>query len=88
SYALLGNHIPTPLLSHPGFQLDEVAPYLWFRESGVFGTPLQISAKFIFLFLFFGVVLIQTGVGRFFNDLAFAATGRFTGGTAKAAVIA
>ncbi|MBY5941543.1 C4-dicarboxylate ABC transporter [Halomonas litopenaei] len=88
AYALLGNHIPTALLSHPGFSLEQVAPYLWFRESGVFGTPLQISAKFIFLFLFFGVVLIQTGVGRFFNDLAFAATGRFTGGTAKAAVIA
>lgn len=88
TYALLGNHIPTTLLSHPGFPLDDIAPYLWFRESGVFGTPLQISAKFIFLFLFFGAVLIQTGVGSFFNDLAFAATGRFTGGTAKAAVIA
>lgn len=88
TYALLGNHIPTTLLSHPGFPLHDIAPYLWFRESGVFGTPLQISAKFIFLFLFFGAVLIQTGVGSFFNDLAFAATGRFTGGTAKAAVIA
>ncbi|WP_084155723.1 TRAP transporter permease [Halomonas halocynthiae] len=87
-YALLGNHIPTQLLSHPGFPLQDIAPYLWFREGGVFGTPLQISAKFIFLFLFFGVVLIQTGVGSFFNDLAVAATGRFTGGTAKAAVIA
>ncbi len=88
AYALLGRHIPTTLLSHPGFAFTDITPYLWFRESGVFGTPLQISAKFIFLFLFFGVVLIQTGVGRFFNDLAFAATGRFTGGTAKAAVIA
>ncbi|WP_355662351.1 TRAP transporter permease [Halomonas salifodinae] len=88
AYALFGNHIPSQMLSHPGFTLDEVSPYLWFRESGVFGTPLQISARFIFLFLFFGVVLMHTGVGRFFNDLAFAVTGRFTGGAGKAAVMA
>lgn len=87
-YALFGNLIPSPLLSHPGFALEQISPYLWFRESGVFGTPLQISARFIFLFLFFGVVLMHTGVGRFFNDLAFAVTGRFTGGSGKAAVIA
>ncbi len=87
-YALFGNFIPSPMLSHPGFSIDQVSPYLWFRESGIFGTPLQISARFIFLFLFFGVVLMHTGVGKFFNDLAFALTGRFTGGAGKAAVIA
>src|SRR5690606_10319128 len=58
------------------------------QESGVFGTPLQISSKFIYLFLFFGVMLVHTRIGQFFNDLAFALTGRFTGGTAKTAVIA
>lgn len=87
-YALFGNHIPSQLLSHPGFSFSQISPFLWFRESGVFGTPLQISARFIFLFLFFGVVLMHTGVGRFFNDLAFALTGRFTGGAGKAAVMA
>ncbi|WP_318153357.1 TRAP transporter permease [Halomonas sp. ML-15] len=87
-YALFGNMIPSQVLSHPGFSFTQVSPYLWFRESGVFGTPLQISARFIFLFLFFGVVLMHTGVGRFFNDLAFAVTGRFTGGAGKAAVMA
>src|SRR5699024_2104524 len=30
----------------------------------------------------------HTGIGRFLNDLAFALTGRYTGGTAKAAVVA
>lgn len=87
-YTIVGKYIPTQLLSHPGFAIERIANYLWYRESGVFGTPIQISAKFIFLFLFFGVVLVQTGIGKFFNDLAFALTGRFTGGTAKAAVAA
>src|SRR5690625_4030227 len=87
-YAMFGNFIPTKILSHPGFEFDRVTTSLWSRESGVFGTPIQISSKFIYLFLFFGVMLIHTRIGQFFNDLAFALTGRFTGGTAKTAVIA
>src|SRR5690625_1729832 len=87
-YAILGKHIPTQVLSHAGFSFERVTTNLWFRESGVFGTPIQISVKFIFLFLFFGVVLVHTRIGQFFNDLAFSLTGRFTGGTAKAAVAA
>ncbi|MFT9846682.1 TRAP transporter permease [Aneurinibacillus sp. REN35] len=86
-YAMLGPYIPTKVLSHPGFSFEKITTSLWFRESGVFGTPLQISAKFIFLFLFFGVVLVRSGIGQYFNDLAFAVTGRFTGGPAKAAVV-
>src|SRR5699024_10092529 len=39
-------------------------------------------------FLFFGVILVHNTIGQFFNDLAFALTGRYTGGTAKAAVSA
>lgn len=87
-YAVFGKWIPTQILSHPGFTVERLGPNLWFQESGVFGTPIQISAKFIYLFLFFGVILVHTPIGKFFNDLAFALTGRFTGGTAKAAVVA
>src|SRR5699024_4006707 len=87
-YALFGKYVPTQVLSHSGFSIQRLAPNLWFQESGVFGTPIQISAKFIYLFLFFGVILIHTNIGKFFNDLAFSLTGRFTGGTAKAAVSA
>jgi len=88
SYALFGNYIPTRILSHQGYEITDAATRLWYRDSGVFGTPLQISAKYIFLFLFFGVILVHTRIGQFFNDLAFGLTGRFTGGTAKAAVVA
>ncbi|WP_284139231.1 TRAP transporter permease [Virgibacillus sp. LDC-1] len=87
-YTIFGKYIPTQLLSHPGFSIDRIATNLWYQESGVFGTPIQISSKFIFLFLFFGVMLVHTKIGAFFNDLAFSLTGRYTGGTAKAAVSA
>ncbi|GAA0488391.1 TRAP transporter permease [Salinibacillus aidingensis] len=87
-YALFGNLIPANMLSHAGFSFEKVFTDLWFRENAVFGIPVQVSAKFIFLFLLFGVLLVHTGIGQFFNDIAYALTGRFTGGTAKAAVAA
>ncbi|MRG86372.1 TRAP transporter permease [Salinibacillus xinjiangensis] len=87
-YALFGNHIPAQMLSHAGFSFEKVMTDLWFRENAIFGIPVQVSSKFIFLFLLFGVLLIHSGVGKFFNDIAYALTGRFTGGTAKAAVTA
>ncbi|QGT99458.1 TRAP-type uncharacterized transport system, fused permease component [Candidatus Syntrophocurvum alkaliphilum] len=86
TYALLGPHMP--VLDHRGFAWDNLALRLYFSTSAIFGTPIQVSSKFIFLFLLFGVVLIKTGIGKFFNDLAFALAGRYTGGTAKAAVAA
>ncbi|TVP99586.1 MAG: TRAP transporter fused permease subunit, partial [Roseinatronobacter sp.] len=54
----------------------------------IFGLPLGVAATFVFMFVLFGAFLEKTGAGKFFIDLAFAATGRKPGGPAKAAVIA
>lgn len=64
-----------------------VGTYLTAR-SGIFGTPIQVSSTFIFLFLLFAVVLVKTNIGMYFNDLAFKTAGWLTGGPAKAAVVA
>jgi TRAP transporter 4TM/12TM fusion protein len=85
-YGLLGPYIP--VFGHAGFSWPQLSTELFFTRSAIFGTPIQVSSTFIFLFLFFGVVLTKTNIGQFFTDLAFGATGRFTGGTAKAAVAA
>lgn len=87
-YALYGNLIPTKLFAHRGFSWGDLSTSLYLTTKGIYSTPIQVSSTFIFLFLFFGVMLIKTGVGQFFNDLAFALTGRYTGGQAKAAVVA
>ncbi|MGH3088766.1 MAG: TRAP transporter permease [Rubrobacteraceae bacterium] len=84
-YGLLGPYMP--VFSHAGFSWDRLATETFFTTSSIFGTPIQVSSTFIFLFLFFGVLLVKTNIGRFFDDLAFSATGQFTGGTAKAAVL-
>ncbi|WP_300343715.1 TRAP transporter permease [Nesterenkonia sp.] len=83
-YGILGNH--SPIFSHRGNSFEGFAADIFLSTRGVFGTPLQVSANFIFLFLFFAVVLLRTNIGQFFNDLAFRAAGKYTGGPAKAAV--
>lgn len=87
-YALYGNFIPTKTFAHRGFDWGTLATDLYLTTKGIYSTPIQVSSTFIFLFLLFGVMLARTGVGQFFNDIAFALTGRFTGGQAKAAVVA
>ena len=86
-YGLFGNY--SPVFRHSGLSLDDFATNMFLSNgTGIFGTPIQVSANFIFLFLFFAVLLVHTNIGQFFNDLAFRLTGRFTGGPAKAAVVA
>ena len=87
AYAIFGEH--SPIFPHPGLSWENYTTSMFLTTSnGVFGVPLQVSANFIFLFLLFAVLLMKTNIGQFFNDLAFRATGRFTGGPAKAAVVA
>ncbi|MBB5174347.1 TRAP transporter permease [Texcoconibacillus texcoconensis] len=83
-YSLFGQDIP--YFGHGGFEWPRLVTQLFFTSEAIFGIPIQISSTYIYLFLFFGVMLTKTGIGQFFNDLAFSLTGRFTGGTAKAAV--
>lgn len=86
-YAVAGPYLPG-MLAHPGFSIDELAPFMYLRTDGIFGVPLGVSASFIFLFVLFGAFLNISGAGQFFIDLAFALTGRSRGGPAKAAVVA
>ena len=61
---------------------------IFMSSDGIFGIPLHVSATYIVLFIIFGGVLLRSGAGRFFVDLAIALTGYRTGGPAKAATVA
>ena len=76
------------ILNHRGYSLDRVASQMTLGAEGIFGIPLGVAATFVFVFVLFGAFLEVTGAGKFFIDLAYAATGRQRGGPAKAAVIA
>ncbi|NCB41543.1 MAG: TRAP transporter permease [Clostridia bacterium] len=85
-YALLGKYIPGTF-GHRGYSIKQIINHMYFTTSGVFGTPLGVSATFIFLFILFGAFLEKTGVGKLFIDLANAIAGKRIGGPAKVAVI-
>jgi TRAP transporter 4TM/12TM fusion protein len=95
-YALAGSRGALPglgewmpgVLSHRGANTDRLVGQLYLGQEGIFGLPLGVAATFVFMFVLFGAFLEKTGAGKFFIDLAFAATGRKPGGPAKAAVIA
>ncbi|MBK5928275.1 permease [Rhodobaculum claviforme] len=76
------------ILGHRGYTEMRVVGQLYLGQEGIFGLPLGVAATFVFMFVLFGAFLEVTGAGKFFIDLAFAATGRKPGGPAKAAVIA
>ena len=61
---------------------------LFMSSDGIFGIPLYVCATYIVLFIIFGAVLIRSGAGKFFIDLAISLTGHKIGGPAKAAAVA
>jgi TRAP transporter 4TM/12TM fusion protein len=64
-----------------------IIDYLFMRENGIYGIPLMVMATYIFLFILFGAILVRSGAGRFFINVALALTGSTVGGPAKAAVV-
>ncbi|GGA61617.1 TRAP transporter permease [Pelagibacterium lentulum] len=83
----LGDFMPG-ILAHRGNTVERLGAQLYLGQEGIFGLPLGVAATYVFTFVLFGAVLEVTGAGRFFIDLAYAATGRRRGGPAKAAVVA
>jgi len=76
------------VLAHRGFSLSRMSTIFYFGPDGIYGTALQVCAYFIYFFLLYGAFLQETGISKYFIDLALAITGRFKGGAAYAATIA
>ncbi len=85
TYAFFGPYFPG-FLRHRGQDLDSLIQLMFYTTDGILGTPIGVSATFIFTFLLFGSFLVKTGVGQYFNDLAVSLAGNLTGGPAKVAI--
>ncbi|MFQ5438469.1 MAG: TRAP transporter fused permease subunit [Paracoccaceae bacterium] len=86
-YSLYNNNLPEP------FGLSKVSPLRYvttqgYGQEGIFGIPVGVSVKTIFLFVLFGALLDKGGAGKWFIDIAFASVGHMRGGPAKSAVLA
>ncbi len=86
-YAMYGPYMPE-LIMHKGYSIERITTTLWLTTEGIFGLPIGVAATFVFVFVLFGAILETTGGGAFFINIAYALTGRFSGGPAKASVVA
>ncbi|WP_122088255.1 TRAP transporter permease [Halalkalicoccus subterraneus] len=87
AYAYYGRLMPGPLI-HRGYDIDRIIAHSYLTTEGIFGIPLGVSATFVVVFIILGAFLEVTGVGDWFIDLAYGATGWTTGGPAKTSVLA
>lgn len=86
-FALVGHLVPGSMRSlEVGW--NEVVTDMGLDAGAAFGTPLQIGAEVVVVFIFFGQLLLRTGGGDFFTDMAMAGFGRRRGGAAKISVVA
>ncbi|HEX2922895.1 MAG TPA: TRAP transporter permease [Chloroflexota bacterium] len=86
-YAFWGNYIPG-FLSHRGYPFTRVVSHMYLTTEGIFGVATGVATTYVFMFILFGAFLVRTGTGQFFNDIAVALLGGYSGGPAKVAVFA
>lgn len=86
-YVYFGQSMPD-MIAHKGASINKMMGQMFLTTEGIFGVPLGVSARYVFLFVLFGALLERAGAGQYFIDLAYAALGRFDGGPAKASVAA
>ncbi|QCT95357.1 TRAP transporter permease [Caminibacter mediatlanticus TB-2] len=86
-YDKFGQYLPD-IISHKGASIEKIIAQMYLTTEGIFGVPLGVSAGFVFLFVLFGSLLERAGAGEYFIKLAYAMLGKYSGGPAKASVVA
>ncbi len=61
---------------------------LFYTTTGLMNTPISVCVKYIVVFIIFGAFLERAGIASLFIKFANAVVGGFSGGPAKAAVVA
>jgi TRAP transporter 4TM/12TM fusion protein len=85
-YGLVGHLIPSPFTGRYS-RIDNLLIYLGFDANAALGLPLTVATSIVLPFIIFGKLIVKTGGGEFFLDLAMAIMGRRRGGAAKISVI-
>jgi len=86
-YAYFGPYMPD-VLAFRGVSVTRYFSQITLSSEGIYGIPLDVSARVVFLYVLLGALLEKAGAGKFFIDLALCFLGKYKGGPAKAAVLA
>jgi TRAP transporter 4TM/12TM fusion protein len=84
-FALFGPFAPGAL-KHGGASWAGLINHLYMTNQGIYGIAIGVMAKYVFLFILFGVLATRIGLGQLFIDLAMVIAGRYAGGPAKVAI--
>jgi len=86
AYCLFGQHLPPPLV-HRGYDFAQIVEHFAFGTEGIYGTPVYVSAAYIFIFVVFAAFLEKAGMIALFNDFALGMVGSWRGGPAQVCVL-
>ncbi|WP_338721330.1 TRAP transporter permease [Devosia sp. XK-2] len=86
AYCFFGQYLPSPLI-HRGYDFELIVEHFGFGTEGIYGTPIYVSAAYIFIFVVFAAFLERAGMLKLFNDFALGLVGGSRGGPAQVAVL-
>jgi TRAP transporter 4TM/12TM fusion protein len=86
AYCFLGQHLPPPFV-HRGYATEQIIEHFGFGTEGIYGTPVYVSAAYIFIFVVFAAFLERAGMIALFNDVALGLCGAWRGGPAQVCVM-
>ena len=85
-YTLTANHFPE-VIRGASVSVKNYLAYMFCTSDGLYGSTVNTSASYVFLFIVFGCFLEATGVGEYFIKFATACTASLRGGAAKASIL-
>ena len=56
AYCFFGQYLPPPLI-HRGYDFVQIVDYFAYGTEGIYGTPVYVSAAYIFIFVVFAAFL-------------------------------
>ncbi|MBP1842373.1 TRAP transporter 4TM/12TM fusion protein [Rhizobium petrolearium] len=86
AYCFFGQYMPGPFV-HRGYDFEQIIENFAYGTEGIYGTPIYVSAAYIFIFVVFAAFLEKAGMLNLFNDFALGLVGTWRGGPAQVCVM-
>ncbi|MCM2476885.1 TRAP transporter permease [Rhizobium sp. CG5] len=86
AYCFLGQYLPAPFI-HRGYDFEQIVEHFGYGTEGIYGTPIYVSAAYIFIFVVFAAFLEKAGMLNLFNDFALGLVGTWRGGPAQVCIL-
>ena len=86
-YPIFADHMPGALWGNM-YTFEEAARAHSMGLDSLIGIPMRVAGSLLIGFLVYGIILAETGGGKFFINIAESLMGKYRGGPAKVAILA